>query len=143
MTDLKKLGEEHGPGQLPPVGTHLKATHKGKDYTAEIVQDKEADRPMVKLGGKLFRSLSTAAASVTGHAMNGWTFFGLKPIVRPAGATPGPERPKPKASKRAGKNAAPKAGARKAIRCGEKGCKEMFANTADATAHLVEAHPKR
>lgn len=94
MTDLKKLGEEHSPGQLPPVGTKLPARWKGKTYAAEIVDDKEAGRSMVRLGGKLYRSLSIAASSVTGHAMNGWTFFGLKPIVRAAaGASPAPTRP--------------------------------------------------
>lgn len=31
---------------------------------------------------------------------------------------------------------------RAAIKCGEKGCGEVFANAADASKHLVEAHPK-
>jgi hypothetical protein len=115
MTDLQKLGQEHRPGQLPPVGTKLTAKHAGRTYQAEIIHDKEADRPMVKLGQKVYRSLSTAASSVTGHAMNGWTFFGLKPVARAeAGARP----PEPAAAPRtrrapAKKRSAAKRGSRR------------------------------
>jgi len=62
--------------QLPPVGTALKARHKGQPHTAVIVEAK--DRPAgraVKYGDQVFASLSAAAKAVTGHSTNGWVFW--------------------------------------------------------------------
>ena len=62
--------------QLPPVGTTLTATYRGRTYSAVIVEAK--DRPAgraVKYGDQLFASLSAAAKAVTGHSTNGWVFW--------------------------------------------------------------------
>lgn len=62
--------------ELPPVGTTLSATHKGKTHTATIVETK--DLPVgraVRSGDQLFSSLSAAGKAITGHATNGWRFW--------------------------------------------------------------------
>jgi hypothetical protein len=62
--------------ELPPVGTALSAKHKGKSYSATIVEAK--DRPAgraVQYGEQVFTSLSAAGKAITGHATNGWKFW--------------------------------------------------------------------
>jgi hypothetical protein len=62
--------------ELPPVGTTMKATHKGQALTAEIVEAKELPAgKAVKYGDEVFSSLSAAGRAVTGHATNGWKFW--------------------------------------------------------------------
>lgn len=62
--------------ELPPVGTTLSARHKGKSYTASVVEAKDlpAGRAL-RSGDRLFTSLSAAGKSITGHSVNGWRFW--------------------------------------------------------------------
>jgi hypothetical protein len=49
---------------------------------AEVVSvDCTTGRVAVKVGDTTYRSLSTAATAITGHATNGWIFWGLKKMV--------------------------------------------------------------
>jgi len=87
---------------------------------------------------------------------------GTAPHYGAMAATPAPKRPKAakktglqrmaereaakaaaraKAKPRAGNGEAGSMRTRKAIKCGQKGCTEIFANTADASKHLIDAHP--
>ena len=65
--------------QLPPIGTVL--THEfrgrgGKRVVATVVEAQGfPEGRSVRLDGKLYRSLSAAAASLTGRPTNGWTFW--------------------------------------------------------------------
>ena len=52
-----------------PAGTELRATYKGQNYLARVV-----DGALV-LNSKRFDSPSAAAMSITNHPINGWTFW--------------------------------------------------------------------
>jgi hypothetical protein len=43
--------------------------------------DRDTGRVAVKVGDTTYRSLSGAASAITGHATNGWIFWGLKKMV--------------------------------------------------------------
>ena len=67
----KKMARE-----LPPVGTTLQGRFKGETRTATIVeaQDLPAGKAVQYEGGR-YPSLSAAAKAITGHAINGWSFW--------------------------------------------------------------------
>ena len=82
------------------IGTKLTARFKKQVYTAEVV---EADRDDVAGSkdeglrirledGRVFRSVSSAAAAITGGAINGWRFWSLAP-AESAATEPQPEAP--------------------------------------------------
>jgi hypothetical protein len=57
--------------RLPP-GTELRSTHKGRTYLARV------NSGALVLQGQRFNSPSAAAMSITGNAVNGWTFWEYK-----------------------------------------------------------------
>jgi hypothetical protein len=64
------LGELIGTGHLAP-GQRLVATHRRTHYAAEVTTDGS-----IRIDGDgVFKSPSSAAASITGHNTNGWQFW--------------------------------------------------------------------
>lgn len=69
---------------FPSVGQKLvhrfrKKEFEDKEVVAEVVAvDEEKGTVVVRVGSKVYPSLSTAANSITGGATNGWIFWGLK-----------------------------------------------------------------
>jgi Restriction Enzyme Adenine Methylase Associated/Protein of unknown function (DUF2924) len=55
-----------------PSGTELRSTYKGKTYLARV------NSGALVLQGQRFDSPSAAAMSITGSAVNGWTFWEYK-----------------------------------------------------------------
>jgi hypothetical protein len=55
-----------------PSGTELRSTYKGKTYVARV------NSGALVLQGQRFDSPSAAAMSITGSAVNGWTFWEYK-----------------------------------------------------------------
>ena len=56
---------------------HLKKNNS--EITATVVEvDKSLGRIRVEVNGTIYKSLSAAAIAVSGHASNGWIFWGLK-----------------------------------------------------------------
>ncbi len=162
-TTTQKKARESATGRTPTPeelgkGTKLVWPRKGQVHRATIIE--RAGAYLVQVGRQTFKSLSSAAQSISGHAERGGTVWRRegedKPLLgRPnyaaAGATPAP---KPKATpKRAGKAKTPKAKraarprkgdgkngtvkTRAAIKCGHRGCKEVFATTAEAAEHAA------
>jgi len=68
--------------RIPAPGTVLKATHKGKEYTAKVLEQGFEYR------GKTYRSLSAIAKEVTGCSWNGLVFFGLGKLEKPEAVAP-------------------------------------------------------
>ena len=63
---------------LPPIDTNLTASHKGKRYSATIVEaTKLSSGRGMRVGSRkrIFPSLSAAGTAITGHAVNGWLFW--------------------------------------------------------------------
>ena len=50
----------------------------GKVVAEVLIVDQSSGRISVKVDGVVFGSLSAAAKSISGHATNGWIFWGLK-----------------------------------------------------------------
>lgn len=137
------------------VGRTLTMKSRGKEFTATVVKEGDAHRLRVAaIKDKVFGSLSGAAMAVTGLtgraiAQRGAVAWGLMKQPNYAalsGATPAPAKPaskKPAAKKRSAKASPPAASkvkTRPAIKCGQKGCKEVFATTTEASKHVAEAH---
>ena len=61
---------------LPPIGTELRAFHKGKPRSAAIVEsiDLSSGRG-VRIGRRVYASLSAAGTAITGYPVNGWLFW--------------------------------------------------------------------
>lgn len=55
-----------------PVGTELRATHKGKVYLARVAGG------ALLLDGSSFGSVSAAAMEITGNPVNGWKFWDVR-----------------------------------------------------------------
>ena len=55
-----------------PSGTELRSTYKGKSYIGRVISG------ALVLQGQRFDSPSAAAMSITGSAVNGWTFWEYK-----------------------------------------------------------------
>ena len=79
--------------QWPKPGDRL--VHRFRKRPGEIVAevvsvDKHSGKVAVRVEGKDYPTLSAAAANVTGHATNGWVFWGLKKQRgKPAGSRGG------------------------------------------------------
>ena len=61
--------------------THRFRKRQGQVEAEVVSVDRTTGRVAVKVGDTTYRSLSTAAAALTGHATNGWIFWGLKKMV--------------------------------------------------------------
>lgn len=62
--------------KLPPAGTVLVGRFRGEQVTALIVEATQfPEGKAVKVGDRLFRSLSGAARTVTKQSTNGWRFW--------------------------------------------------------------------
>jgi len=139
------------------VGRSLTMKSRGREFTATVVN--EGGRHMLRVAAiknKLFGSLSGAAMAVTGLtgkaiAQRGAVAWGLmkQPNYQAlAGASAPPKRTaKKRPARKTARSKSAKASApasrvktRPAIRCTVKGCKEVFASTADASKHVAEAH---
>lgn len=76
------------PKRWPMVGDRL--VHRFRRRSGEVVGhvlsiDQTSGRISVRVGKKVYGSLSAAATDVMGHEVNGWIFWGLKkPKVYPA-----------------------------------------------------------
>lgn len=159
-TEGKEERRESLTGTTPKVtdlkvGMKLYREYKGKRYDFEIVEVE--GKRLIRMRGQkgTWASLSSASSAVSGHAERGATTLRdaatgktLLPVPRydQMAATPGPRKPASKkfaAKKRAAKASAPPASkvkTRPAIKCTVKGCREVFANTAEASKHVAEAH---
>ncbi len=108
-TDREEGGTESLTGTTPKladlkVGTVLHAKFRGKQHTGTVVAEEGIH--MLKVAGKLYRSLSAGGTAITGKACRGGTFWNLLP--RPdyraaAGATPPPAPSKKRSPKRSTK----------------------------------------
>lgn len=64
---------------LPPVGTILRASRSGMKYEAPVVSAPELKGGKgVRLGNKVYGSLSGAARAITGNMVNGWKFWQIE-----------------------------------------------------------------
>lgn len=76
----------------PSPGDRL--VHRFRRRAGEVVAEvlsvnQQSGKISVKVNGEVYRSLSAAGKSVSGHATNGWIFWGLKSQVsRPKGKDP-------------------------------------------------------
>lgn len=61
---------------VPKVGKTFSRVFKGKKYSMSVV--KKGEGIGYEVGGKVFRSPSAAAKSVTSHAVNGWVFWHIE-----------------------------------------------------------------
>ncbi len=63
---------------LPPVGTALKAFHRGRPRSAVIVETPAFTSGRgVLTNGRAYLSLSAAGTAITGYPVNGWLFWHL------------------------------------------------------------------
>ena len=58
------------------VGTRLIRTWQGKPYAVLVKADG------YEYEGRIFKSLSEIAKTITGTSWNGWRFFGIKDTLR-------------------------------------------------------------
>jgi len=64
---------------LPSPGDVLVGRYKGESIRSVVVHvSAEGSKVAVRIGKKTYRSLSSAAKSVTGNWVNGWVFWGLE-----------------------------------------------------------------
>jgi len=64
--------------RLPPIGTKLKGTLRGREYFAEIAAAPNLKEGRgVLYGGKLFPTMTAAAREITKNSVNGWRFWRL------------------------------------------------------------------
>ncbi len=75
LSDTQRLIEA---GRLA-VGTEL--YHRPRAGAPDIVARVRSDG--IDVGGTTYRSLSTAAGRLAGHATNGWTYWRLRETGRP------------------------------------------------------------
>jgi hypothetical protein len=59
--------------RLPAPGTKIVKTHKDRDHEVVFTDDNS-----VEMDGKRYGTVSAAAKALTGTAVNGFAFFGLK-----------------------------------------------------------------
>jgi hypothetical protein len=62
---------------LEPGAPLYRRRKKSPEPVAAVVADGQID-----IRGRLFRTPSDAASSITGHATNGWWFFLVDPVLR-------------------------------------------------------------
>lgn len=74
--------------ELPPLGTEAKMRHKGQDHRATIVQHPQGRAgKAVDHERRRFPTLTAAAKSIVGHAVNGWAVWKTadgRPLKKPA-----------------------------------------------------------
>lgn len=127
-----------------PAGTVLKARHKGKEHTCEVVKTKDGLRYRLK-DGKEFNSPSSAGREITGGvAVNGWRFWSLEGDrkSKKAKAEKHKKAPTKKAVKSKRKRVAKKKVAKAAAKADAYGCGacgETFKTLKAATNH-ARAH---
>lgn len=66
---------------LPKIGDQLvhKFRKKPGSVVAKVISvDAESGEVSVQIEGKTYASLSAAAQAISGHASNGWTYWGLE-----------------------------------------------------------------
>lgn len=64
---------------LPAVGTQLTHRYKGRTFVANIVADAASrEGRAVAFDGKRYATLTAAARSITGYAVNGWVFWNTR-----------------------------------------------------------------
>ena len=64
---------------LPNPGDVLIGHYKGEAVKGVVVAvSEERSSVSLRIGKRVFRSLSSAAKSVTGNWVNGWVFWGLE-----------------------------------------------------------------
>ncbi len=68
-SEIPSPGDWIAKGVRVPAGTELRATYKGQTYLARV------NSGALEFSGKRFDSPSAAAMSITGHPVNGWTFW--------------------------------------------------------------------
>jgi hypothetical protein len=62
--------------ELPPLGTKLVGKSRHQEYEAVIVKSSSNPKQRVlRVQDREFSSLSGAASTITGHAINGWIFW--------------------------------------------------------------------
>lgn len=75
-TQRKRRSPRRFERKLPPAGTVLIGRFRGEQVTAMIVEAPQfPEGKGVKLGDKLYKSLSGAARAVTKQSTNGWRFW--------------------------------------------------------------------
>ena len=72
-------------------GTVLTGKYKKETYRCEVVE--QEGKTLFSLNGKTYKSLSAAAAAITGGAVNGWKFWTLETAGEPPAPHPTPTRP--------------------------------------------------
>ncbi|WP_143131324.1 DUF4357 domain-containing protein [Noviherbaspirillum humi] len=66
---------------LPKIGDKLIHNFRKREgcITAEVISvDAKRGNVTLKIGQEIYSSLSSAAQAISGHANNGWTYWGLK-----------------------------------------------------------------
>ncbi len=135
------------------AGTVLKARHKGKEHTCEVVKTKDGLRYRLA-DGKEFNSPSSAGGEITGGvAVNGWRFWSLGSEPKPRKArgdkaqakTSAKESTKKASATRSAKSTDKKAAKKKVARAATKGdaygcgaCGETFPTMKAATKHGLQ-----
>lgn len=66
---------------LPKIGDQL--VHKFRKRPGSVIAkvvsvDTESGEVSVQIGSQTYASLSAAAQAISGHASNGWTYWGLE-----------------------------------------------------------------
>jgi hypothetical protein len=156
-TDRKEERGESLTGRTPKladlkIGQVLHAKFKGKQHTGTVVEQDGVR--LLKVAGKLYRSLSAAGEAITGKACRGGVFWGLLP--RPdyramAGASEPSTRTAAKRPAR--KTTRAKATAKKSAPRGTTGgpvksswlcgsCRQKFETQAKLMAHVRREHPE-
>ncbi len=84
-------------------GTRLVGRYHKQPYSCEVVEG-EAGKIRFKLeDGREFKSPSAAGMAITGHACDGWVFWGLEMASDPQSLAPEqpetPDKPKPESKK--------------------------------------------
>lgn len=120
-----------------PAGTVLKARHKGKEHTCEVVKTTDGLRYRLK-DGREFSSPSSAGKEITGGvAVNGWRFWSLDGDAEPPKAKA--EQPEAKTSANESTKKAPaktttKSTGRKTAKTKSRGRRPKATSTAGARA---------
>ena len=80
MIRSEKVGEK----RWPKPGDQLVHKIRGREVFAEVLSvNRDNANVSVKIGGKVYTSLSAAAKFVSGCETNGWIYWRLKTQIRP------------------------------------------------------------
>ena len=64
----------------PIVGKEYKKTYKEKNFILKVIDDQGSI--LFKLQGKVFKTPTAAAKSITRYEVNGWVFWGIDNDLR-------------------------------------------------------------